>query len=89
MHRPGRYRGCPQHAAHSGNALSLDRRRYDAKLATIVTANLDPRGLGEQLDPRISSRLQEGVILNMGSRDYRIKPSLPAEIDALSQRVPF
>jgi DNA replication protein DnaC len=47
--------------------------RYDNMRPTIVTANLDPKGISEFVDPRVSSRIQEGVVINMGEVDWRLK----------------
>jgi len=43
----------------------------DGNAKTIVTSNLDLKHLAEALDPRLASRLQEGLILNMGRHDMR------------------
>jgi hypothetical protein len=45
--------------------------RYDHLLSTVITANLTLTELSDFLDPRIASRLQEGLIIDMGSHDYR------------------
>ena len=52
--------------------LLIDRR-YRGNKQTIVTSNLDLKRISEEVDDRISSRLCEmGVVINMGSEDYRI-----------------
>jgi DNA replication protein DnaC len=45
--------------------------RYDAVLPLIMTANPNLQGLGEFLDPRVASRMQEGGVVDMGSTDWR------------------
>ena len=51
--------------------LHLVCRRYDRELPTIVTSNLSLDELARQLDLRVSSRLQEGILLDLGTKDTR------------------
>ena len=53
--------------------LFLIQRRYDRDRATVITSNLDLAGLGQHLDDRAASRMQEGVMLNLGTKDVRAK----------------
>ena len=56
--------------------------RYNHRRPTIATGNLDLQRLADALDPRIASRLQEGVVLDLGERDWRNAPRTPAELVA-------
>ena len=51
--------------------LFLIERRYDWRLQTVVTTNLTLAEFAEAVDPRASSRLQEGFVLDLGDRDRR------------------
>ena len=51
--------------------LFILQYRYDYEKPTIVTSNLGLAGFAKHVDPRASSRLQEGIILNMGNADSR------------------
>ena len=51
-------------------ALVLGRRHREG-LRTVLTSNLDLAGLAEAVDPRVASRLQEGEIINTGTKDLR------------------
>jgi len=46
--------------------------RYNHRRATIVTCNLSLDGLATATDPRIASRLGQGLVLNMGDHDWRL-----------------
>ncbi len=50
-------------------AVILERKRNN--LPTVITTNLTQYDIEKQIDPRISSRLKGGVILNTGSKDFR------------------
>jgi DNA replication protein DnaC len=52
--------------------------RYDHGLPTVLTSNLTLDQLAEYLDARIASRMQEGVVLDLGTRDWR-KPQPQAQ----------
>lgn len=53
--------------------LLIDRRYRNCK-QIIITSNLSHGKLAEQLDDRIASRISEmGIVLNLGSKDYRLK----------------
>lgn len=51
--------------------LFLLQYRYDYNLPIVVTSNLNLSGFAGHVDPRASSRLQEGIVLNMGNSDAR------------------
>jgi len=51
--------------------------RYEADNKTIITSNLSPDQLAKELDPRVASRLQDGVILYTGEKDMRRKETNP------------
>ena len=51
--------------------MQLIATRYDASRPTIVTSNLTLADLAVQVDGRVASRLQEGVILDLGNKDWR------------------
>lgn len=55
----------------SEQLLHLIERRYDNELKTIITSALTPTQLAEHFDARIASRLQEGLILDLGETDFR------------------
>ena len=50
-------------------AVILERKRNN--LPTLITTNLTESDIEKQIDPRISSRLRGGVILNTGNKDLR------------------
>ena len=50
-------------------AIILARKRNN--LPTIITTNLTVSDIGSQIDPRISSRLVDGVVLQAGKNDLR------------------
>lgn len=52
--------------------LLIDRR-YRNALQTIITSNLSPGQLADQLDTRIASRVNEmGVVIDLGTQDHRL-----------------
>lgn len=51
--------------------LFLLEERYDHERKTIITTNLSLEGFAKHLDPRVASRLQEGMILDLGDTDAR------------------
>lgn len=51
--------------------VQLILSRYDVIKPTIITSNLGLPTLAEHLDGRIASRLQEGVVLDVGDVDWR------------------
>lgn len=52
--------------------LLIDRR-YRNNLQTIITSNLSPGQLADQLDTRIASRINEmGAVIDLGTHDYRL-----------------
>ena len=51
--------------------LMLFSTRYNRRRPTIVTSNLTLPQLGQALDARIASRLQEGIIIDLGDTDLR------------------
>lgn len=52
--------------------LLIDRRYRDMR-QTIITSNLSHKGLADQLDARIASRIAEmGGVIDMGDKDYRL-----------------
>ena len=51
--------------------LFLLEQRYDWTRQTIVTSNLTLEELAEAVNPRASSRLQQGLVLDCGERDWR------------------
>lgn len=51
--------------------LFLLEERYDYERKTIITTNLSVEGFAKHLDPRVASRLQEGMILDLGDKDAR------------------
>jgi len=52
--------------------LYLLEKRYDWGRKTIITSNLDLDELAEYLNRRVSSRLQEGMLLDLGEVDARV-----------------
>ena len=52
--------------------LYLLEARYDWRLKTIITSNLNLDQLAEYLNRRVSSRLQEGMLLDLGETDSRV-----------------
>jgi DNA replication protein DnaC len=52
--------------------LIIDRRDREM-LPTIITSNMNPKQLAENIDGRISSRLANGRIINIQMPDYRLK----------------
>ena len=64
----GSNRGTPYLAEQ---ILFLLEQRYDSRAKTVLTSNLTLEGLAEHLDPRAASRLQEGIVLDLGDRDWR------------------
>lgn len=52
--------------------LIIDKRDREM-LPTIITSNLSPNVLSEQIDGRISSRIANGKIINIKLPDYRVK----------------
>ena len=61
-------RGTPHVVEH---LIRLIGTRYDERRATIVTSNLSLDALGQHLDPRIASRFQAGLVLDLGQVDRR------------------
>lgn len=51
--------------------LFLIQYRYDNLMKTVITSNKDLAGLAEIIDPRAASRMQEGIVLNLGGTDTR------------------
>ncbi len=51
--------------------LHLVLHRYDRDLPLIATSNLSLPELAQVLDERAASRLQEGVVLDLGTKDRR------------------
>ncbi len=51
--------------------LFLVQRRYDRERPTIITSNLTLAELADHLDPRAASRMQEGIVLDLGTTDCR------------------
>lgn len=51
--------------------IVLLKHRYGKDLATICTSNLTLPELARAMDPRIASRMQEGIVLDLGDRDKR------------------
>ena len=51
--------------------LLLLEYRYDWMTPTIVTTNLDLDELSKAIDPRAASRLQQGIVLDCGDKDWR------------------
>jgi len=51
--------------------LYLLEKRYDYNRKTILTSNFNLAQLAEHLDRRVSSRLQEGMLLDLGETDSR------------------
>ena len=49
-------------------------RRYENNLRTIITSNLPLAQLARAMDPRLASRLQEGILIQAGTVDWRSKP---------------
>ena len=52
-------------------AVSLVCARWERKLPTIVTTNITLDEIAQSLDARVASRLQDGILLDMGTRDWR------------------
>jgi len=55
--------------------LFLLEERYDHERKTIITTNLTLEQFAQHLDPRVASRLQEGMILDLGEVDARSAPA--------------
>ena len=55
----------------SERMMQLICYRYDRALPTIVTSNMNLKLLSDYLDPRISSRFSQGIVLDLGDKDYR------------------
>lgn len=53
--------------------LHLVCARYDRDLPIIATSNLTLAEMADHLDGRIASRLAEGVVLNLGDEDRRVR----------------
>ena len=51
--------------------LFLIEYRYDWNAQTVITSNLTLEELAQAVNPRASSRLQQGLVLECGSRDWR------------------
>lgn len=62
--------------------LLLLSARYNRDLPTIATTNLSLPELAEVIDARLASRLQDGLVLDMGTTDTRAGP--PADRPAVS-----
>jgi len=52
---------------------NIINERYLNMRPTIITSNLTLSELSAQLDDRIASRIADGVIIDMGEKDYRLK----------------
>ena len=51
--------------------LFLIERRYDGEMQTIITTNYTLAEFADAVDPRAASRLQEGLVLDLGDVDRR------------------
>jgi len=51
--------------------LFLIERRYDNQQQTVITTNLTLAEFANAVDPRAASRLQEGMVLDLGDVDRR------------------
>jgi len=66
--------GSARDTAHvTEQTVFLVQWRYDHDLPTIATSNLSLEELARQTDARLASRLQEGIVLDLGDTDYRAK----------------
>jgi len=61
--------------------LFLIQRRYDWERATIITSNLSLKKFSQRIDdpanPRAGSRIETGMVLDLGSTDYRMDAEKP------------
>lgn len=51
--------------------VHLLMNRYENRKKTIITTNMTVSEFAHHVDPRIASRLQEGMMLHMGGKDLR------------------
>ncbi len=52
--------------------IGLIEARYNDRRATIITSNVSLADLAQIVDPRVASRLSEGLHLDTGSKDWRL-----------------